>query len=72
MSCGVGHRCSLDPLLLWLWHRLAATALIRPLVWELPYAASVALKKSKKKKQEEEEDTYTPSFHCNTIHMEWK
>jgi len=30
--------------LLWLWHRLAAAALIRPLAGELPYAASVALK----------------------------
>ena len=25
-------------LLLWLWHRPAATAPIRPLAWELPYA----------------------------------
>ena len=22
LSCGVGHRCSLDPVLPWLWHRL--------------------------------------------------
>ena len=49
MSCGVGHRCSLDPVLLWLWHRPAATALIRPLAWEPPYAAPVALEKMKKK-----------------------
>ena len=47
MSCGVGHRRSLDPTLLWLWHRLAATALIRPLAWEPPYAAGVALEKAK-------------------------
>ena len=32
MSCGVGHT------LLWLWHRLVATTLIRPLAWEPPYA----------------------------------
>ena len=32
--CGVGHRRSLDPT--WLWCRWAATALIRPLVWEPP------------------------------------
>ena len=31
VSCGVGRRRSLDPALLWLWRRLAATALIRPL-----------------------------------------
>ena len=27
VSCGVGCRCNLDPVLLWLWYRLAATAL---------------------------------------------
>ena len=32
------------PHLLWLWHRLAATAPIGPLDQELPYAMSVALK----------------------------
>ena len=29
---------------LWLWCRLAAAAPIRPLTWELPYGAGVALK----------------------------
>ena len=48
MSCGVGRRRSSDPVLLWLWYRLAA--LIRPLAWELPYAAGAALKNQKKKK----------------------
>ena len=43
MSCGVGCRRGLDSELLWLWHRLRATALIQPLAWEPPYAASVAL-----------------------------
>ena len=33
-----------------LWHRPAATALIRPLAWEPPYAAGVALKRQKVKK----------------------
>ena len=28
VSCGVGHRHGLDPVLLWLWCRPAATALI--------------------------------------------
>ena len=45
MSCSVGLRHGLDPVLLWLWRRLAATALVRPLAWELPYAMGVALKK---------------------------
>ena len=44
MSCGVGHRRSLDPLLLWLWRRPVATAPIRPLAWEPPYVTGVALK----------------------------
>ena len=39
-----------DPALLWLWHRLAATAPIRPLAWEPPYAAGAALETGKKAK----------------------
>ena len=34
-----------------LWCRPAAIALIRPLVWEPPYATGVTLKKTKKKKR---------------------
>ena len=48
MSYGVGHRSSLDPVWLWLWHRLAAVAPIQPLAWEPPCAAGVALKSKKK------------------------
>ena len=54
MSCGVGHRHSLDPELLWLWHRLAATAAIGPLAWEPPYAMGTALKRQKEKKRKKE------------------
>ena len=50
MSCGVGCRCGSDPTLLWLWRRPAATALIRPLAWEPPHAAGVALEKAKRQK----------------------
>ena len=39
-----------DLVLLWLWHRPVATALIRPLAWEPPYGTVVALKRQKKKK----------------------
>ena len=39
-----------DLVLLWLWCKLAAVALIQPLAWELAYAVSGA-PKSKKKKQ---------------------
>ena len=47
-SCRIGHRCGLDPVLLWLWHRPAAAAPIRPLAWELPYATSVGKKTNKR------------------------
>ena len=49
MTCGVGRRCDWDPALLWLWHRLAAVALIEPLAWEPPYSMGAALIKSKDK-----------------------
>ena len=41
VSCGVGHRCSSDLAVPWLWHRLAATAPITPLAWEPPYTSQV-------------------------------
>ena len=47
MSCGVGRRPGSDPALLRLWHRTVATALIRPLAWEPPYAKGAALEKAK-------------------------
>ena len=50
MSCGIGRRLGSDLVLLWLWRRLAATALIRPLAWKHPYAESVALIRQKIKK----------------------
>ena len=37
-----------DPMLLWQWGRLAATAPIRPLAWELPYTMGAALKNNNK------------------------
>ena len=41
-----------DPALLWLWCRLAATAPVRPLAWEPPHGANVALEKAKRQKKE--------------------
>ena len=49
MSCGVECRRGSDLVLL--WHRLAATALIPALAWELPHATDAALKKEGEKKQ---------------------
>ena len=41
-------RCTAaDPMLLWLWRRLAAVALMKPPSWEPPYAKGAALKKKK-------------------------
>ena len=37
--------------LLWLWCRLVVVAPIRPLSWELPYAAGMALKSKQEKKK---------------------
>ena len=52
VSCDVGHRRGLGPMLLWLqlWH--PAVALIQPLAWEHPYVTGVApIKQGKKKKR---------------------
>ena len=43
MSCDVGNRRGLDPMLLWLRCRPAAAALIQTLAWEAPYATSDSL-----------------------------
>ena len=48
VSCGVGHRRGSDPVLLWLWSRLVATAPIGPLGWEPPYAEGSGPRKGKK------------------------
>ena len=51
VSCGVGCRLGSDLVLFWLyWCRPAATAPIRPLAWEPPYATGVALEKGKQTK----------------------
>ena len=43
----------MDPKLLWLLGRSAATAPFRPLAWELLYAKGAALRKKKGKKKRE-------------------
>ena len=48
-----------DLVLLWRWCSPAATALIRPLAWESPYAAGAAVKRQKtKKKRKKEKEKY--------------
>ena len=51
MSCSAGHRHGLDLVLLWLWHRLVATAPLGPQAWEFIYALGTALKRQKDKKK---------------------
>lgn len=55
-------RHSLDPALLWLWHRLAVVALIRPLAWKLPYATDAALKRQKERERVNR---------CRLLPLEW-
>ena len=57
VSCGVGRRHSSDPAWLWLWRRLAATALNRPLAWEPPYATGAAQKMAKRQKKKKKKKT---------------
>ena len=61
MSCGVGCRCGSDPALLWLWRGQVATAPIRPLAWEPPYAEGVALEKAKRQKQTNKQTKKKPT-----------
>ena len=47
-SCGVGCRYDSDLIMLWLWHRPVAVALIQLLAQEVPYATGAALKRQRK------------------------
>ena len=67
MSCGVSRRCSSDPVLL--WRRLAATAPIKPLVWEPPYAVGAALEKAKKDQKKKKKKFLESSKHIEGIEM---
>ena len=62
VSCGVGPRRGSDPGLLWLWRRLAAEALIRPLARDRPHAMGAALK-SKTNKQKTKKTPYVSKMH---------
>ena len=67
MTCGVGYRRDSDPTLLWLRCRPAATALIRPLAWELSYAAGAALKKTKHKNKNKKQSKCKTSHHRKKV-----
>ena len=57
----------MDLVLLWLWCRPAAAALIRPLAWEPPYAAGAALNRFKKTKQNQK----NPAFLIQVLQVIW-
>ena len=64
-------RCSLDPVLPWLWHGPAAAALMQPLAWELTYDEDVTVKIRGKKRahslKEKETKNLTFSLNYNTF-----
>ena len=66
MSCGVGHRLGLDLALLWLWHRLAAAALIGALTWKLPYAMGTGCGPKKIKTKQKNKQKFC-SFPCSLV-----
>ena len=72
MSCGVGHRCGLDPELLWLWCRPAATTLIRPLAWEPPYSAGTALEEAKRQKKKKRKKEKKKRNHSIRNSKDWR
>ena len=57
MSYDVGCRLGSDPVLLWLWCRPAATAPIRSLAWEPPYATAAAQEMAKRQKTNKKKDS---------------
>ena len=69
VSCGVGCRCGLDPMLLWLWCRPATVAPIRLLAWEPPCATDVALKNKQTNKQTNKNLLHLTSL-TNSIYLQ--
>ena len=70
MSCGVGCKCGSDLVLLWLWHRPVAIALIQPLAWEPPYATGAAQEKKKKSRFLMIEFKFLLKFYANICIMQ--
>ena len=68
MSCGVGCRCGSDPVLLWLWRRPAAAALIGPLAWEPPVAQEMEKRQKRKEKGEKSKvSEFTSAMFLNLL-----
>jgi len=71
LNCGVGCRGALHPVLLWLWCRPVATALIGPLAWEPPCATGAALKRPKKILCFDDWYPGAFGFCCSITHQGW-
>ena len=56
MSCGVGHRLSLDLILLWLWCRPAATVLLGPLALGISICHRCSPQKTKEKEKKKKKE----------------
>ena len=69
MSSGVSHRLGSDPTLLWIWRRLASTALIRHLPWEPPYVVGTAQEMAKKTKKDKKRKCQTNSKRYSTKYL---
>ena len=69
MNCGLARSHGSDPMLLWLWCRPAATALIGPLSWELSKAAGVALEKQNKQNPPKTTRGYDIKRRLRTTHL---
>ena len=67
--CRSQMQLELDPELLWLWLRLAATALIQPLAWELSYAVGATLKTKKEKKKKNQILSGAPQPHVQSVSL---
>ena len=62
MSFGAGRRSGSDLALLWLWRRQGATAPIRPLAWEPPYAAGAVVIRQKRQKEKKNRNVTGTEF----------
>ena len=71
MSCGVCHRCGLDPVLLWLWCRPAAIHLFSPSLGNSLYH-SVILKKKRRGNASRELLRGRGSLWSNSIFYMWR
>ena len=63
----MGHRRGSDSVLLWLWRKPAATALMGPLAREPPYAQDAALKRQKNKKEKKKRSSRRGLAETNLI-----